>query len=170
MSSYTPTNWQDYPGSRATPITAAELNRIDNGVADIYDRFSAFPKKFMETVFSDFAEGLIRVEVSETASLQEDNPYYDISTFYPKGLLAYRFRNSTETYLPYTTYTLTADTTRIYFNTTFETTDILRLYFFHKPYVSSSTVSNIWTGTQAQYDALSSYDSNTLYVIEEVSS
>lgn len=31
--------------------------------------------------------------------------------------------------------------------------------------VTVEAMPNIWSGTQAQYDALSTYDSNTLYVI-----
>jgi len=33
--------------------------------------------------------------------------------------------------------------------------------------VGSSTIRTIWRGTQAEYDALSSYDNNTLYVITQ---
>ena len=33
--------------------------------------------------------------------------------------------------------------------------------------VGSSQVHTIWKGTQQQYDALQTYDANTLYLIEE---
>lgn len=31
---------------------------------------------------------------------------------------------------------------------------------------SPNTISNVWSGTQAQYDALGSYDNATLYFVE----
>lgn len=33
--------------------------------------------------------------------------------------------------------------------------------------VTSTTIGNIWTGTQSQYDGLGTYDANTFYAIIE---
>lgn len=44
--------------------------------------------------------------------------------------------------------------------TTVDTVDLSSL-------VGSSVVKTIWKGTQQQYDALQTYDANTLYLIEE---
>jgi len=42
-------------------------------------------------------------------------------------------------------------------------------YLMHAPrkHINFSSINGLWTGTQAEYDALGSYDSNTLYFITE---
>ena len=39
----------------------------------------------------------------------------------------------------------------------------------HKKYVDDAIANKIWIGTQAEYDALSSYSDSTLYFIKEIS-
>lgn len=36
-----------------------------------------------------------------------------------------------------------------------------------KSFIASSTVNTVWTGTQEQYDQITTPDANTLYFIEE---
>lgn len=42
-------------------------------------------------------------------------------------------------------------------------------YLMHAPrkHINFSSINGLWTGTQVEYDALGSYDSNTLYFITE---
>lgn len=183
--SYTPTNWQNYPDSRATPITAAELNRIDNGVAEALAGMSDLQQSLANYQLYGFMAieqdrtNLRHIEllVSNYASLLSDDPYYDIDGSYidtsKDGLLIYRNRYTFIEPPAYHFVTQQNEDIRVQFgsNVHFDSTETLTMWIFVKPsYVKSSSVADIWTGTQAQYDALSTHDSSTLYIIEEASS
>lgn len=185
------------PVSNDMPYVVPTANLIDDieglqgDISDIQRTIDTYANTYGRLLISNvFPEihkysTMVTIHVSDTASLQGNAPYYDITCFQPTGLQAFKFHNNVAEYVRFT-YTKTdntaypspSSTVQITFSTTFEATDDLILYFYPKPYISSQisstthlpAVSTIWTGTQTEYDALSSYDSRTLYIIEEASS
>lgn len=158
MSDYTPILWKDYPGSTDTPITAAQLNRIDNGTANALDGIdqlwsklsSDVPDSF-RTMFPEFGRRSIApISVATTESLQQSTPYYDINInnynfdSATDGILIYRYTtNAASTRLIGSSgYAFAApddNTVRIVFsNTQFTQDDKLGIFIFNKNSSSSS--------------------------------
>lgn len=108
--SYQPKDWKNYSNT-STPITAADLNRIDNGVRIAIDS-------------CDFLNGKIE-------DLREDLEEFE-QTGYPVASIQQA---------------------------------VAEWCSENAVGVQSDTITTIWSGTQAQYNALNSYSDSTLYVI-----
>lgn len=127
--------------------------------------------KALGYTFSEYSMNQLNFSAAENPSIIGTNPSIDLPNFdYTKdGILV--FKND-YIFIPNLSFApLQGGGVTVTVGTTVTASDTVKIRCYIKPsYVESSTVKSIWTGTQAQYDALSSYDSNTLYVIEEVSS
>lgn len=144
---HTPTNWQDYP-STSTPITAAQLNRIDSLNAAAYD--------LIDTALGKVAANIISETLDSSSTLL--NGWYIFPTSVDVETDGIIVRKNDEI-IPPSGYYFTAIQRQITItSTTFSIGDTVT-FAIYKPAVP------IVRCTQAQYDAMQTHDPNTLYVI-----
>ena len=191
MIEYNPTVWSDYP-NETTPITAYRLNNIESGIQNVTDavntlegsqaQLSACLASYIQYTLSGMFRGWKRTDRMVTGStdntLLDNSPYYLIEKEYfdpakHDGLMIWK--NTTEL-VPPAWYSFDTETyasegkVKISFHTSDNESYFTAADRFYFAFYKNPVPVSIWTGTQAQYDALSSYDSNTLYIIEEASS
>lgn len=147
---HTPTNWQDYP-STATPITAAEMTRIDGLTTAAYDLID-------ETLAKVVATNFIISETIDSSSTLLNGWYLFPSSVVDVETDGIIVRKNGDI-IPPSGYYFTAAHNQITITaTTFDVGDIVT-FAIYKPIAISPPI------TQAQYDAMQTHDPNTLYVI-----
>lgn len=159
---HTPTNWQDFP-STSTPITAAEMARIDGDATQAYNASDCFAGRtfawtITETVTAN--EG-----IASSGKLKISNDTSDISSVVGVIVRCSRTSNNitTKWIVPIVDYTIeyvSGFGTYVTFPAT--------TYFYVGDIVTAQVYMPVAISppkTQAQYDAMPSHDPNTLYVI-----
>ncbi len=144
---HNPTNWQDYP-STVTPITAAQMKRIDTLCCAGYD--------LIDYTLSTALNGTKTSETLDASSTLILGHW----CLYPNGYTAedgliVRINGDI---VPLTAYTFDTVQSVITFDPSvmFEVGDIVTFTVYKR---------GIYPCTQAEYDAMSTHDANTLYVI-----
>lgn len=170
---YSGKTWQDYP-SETTPITAAELNRMEQGIKSACDGVDDVPEQilsklesFIKSMYPDYTRTVLTETVDANSTLYpgEDDPYFNISSalFDPEkdGLIIYKSGGIWIDKNVYEFDTSTANVVRVEFSVNvFSEGDEMIFQIYKKP-----SVPTIWTGTQAQYNAIAAPDADTIYII-----
>lgn len=137
---------------------------------------------YVKWTLTGMFRGWVRTDRTVTGSsdntLLEDSPYYLIEKTYfdpdkRDGVMIWK--NTTEL-VPPAWYSFDTETyesegkVKIDFHTNDDESYFTASDRFYFAFYKNPAPLAMWTGTQAQYDALASYDTNTLYIIEEASS
>ena len=145
------------------------------------DMKTAIPR-IISTLFPEFTISSITETAAGNSTLLLERPYYTIPNvdfdLNIDGIVIWRTRGSSSSVISSDFYTLDTQTENgsliIRFSNSFtiSANDIFQFCTYAKPrYVSSNDVRHIVSLTQTAYDALSTYDSSTLYcIIPEASS
>lgn len=137
---------------------------------------------YVKWTLTGMFRGWVRTDRTVTGSsdntLLEDSPYYLIEKTYfdpdkRDGVMIWK--NTTEL-VPPAWYSFDTETyenegkVKIDFHTNDDESYFTASDRFYFAFYKNPAPLAMWTGTQAQYDTLASYDTNTLYIIEEASS
>jgi len=66
MSDYQPKTWKDYPNT-TTPITALDLNRIDNGVAEALQKVESVGDDFSDSIDNAKSDVIDRIDTAKNS-------------------------------------------------------------------------------------------------------
>ena len=160
---YTKTQWQDYPPSRSTPITAARLNNIEDGIAaahtqndrassDIISLRSAITT-IISTLHPDWTQVYDYENIASGSTLLDDPPTItisDVSGFEPTsdGAIIYSHSSSGGyTYFDKSRFTITAAASSVTItfgqDEFFEVGERLEIYLYLK---SGGSSGRTWHG------------------------